>query len=509
MKRVRLLFINMLLLTATSLLMRTIGLSFRVYLSNKIGSTGIGLFQLIMSIYMLAITFSTSGIKLATTRLVAEELGIQNNFGAKAALRTCLFYSIFFGSVSAIILYFSADYIGNNLLCDSRTILSLQILAFSLPFIAITSVFNGYFTAVRRVVKSAAVQFSEQFIKISVTVWALNYFMPTGIEYACVAIVLGTCIGEFSSFVFLSALYLFDVKRYKSNYRIKHNIAMRMLNITIPVALSSYARSALTTIEHLLIPRGFKKSGVSSDLALAAYGTIEGMVIPIIVFPSALLNVISDLLVPELAECKSCGSKVRINYIITRIFRLGLLFSIGIMGILFYFSKDLGFIIYKNNAASNFIRILSPLVPIIYLDIIVDGMLKGLGEQVSSMRYNVLDSLISVILIYILLPKYAINGYVFTIAFTEIFNFWLSVNRLIKVTDFKISLLSIIKPLFCFISSVSIYIIFLHFTQHCFQSEVVALIINITSISVIYIFLLYILTCITYDDLYWLKSIIK
>jgi stage V sporulation protein B len=248
---------------------------------------------------------------------------------------------------------------------------------------------------------------------------------------------------------------------------------------------------------------------VSSDLALAAYGTIEGMVIPIIVFPSALLNVISDLLVPELAECKSCGSKMRINYIITRIFRLGLLFSIGIMGILFYYSDELGFIIYKNNAASDFIRILAPLVPVIYLDIVVDGMLKGLGEQVSSMRYNVLDSLISVILIYFLLPKYAINGYVFTIIFTEVFNFLLSVNRLIKVTDFSITLMSIIKPIFCFISSVSIYIIIVHFTHLTFQSAVAALIINISCISIIYILLLYIFACVTFEDLNWLKSIVK
>ncbi len=65
---------NAFILTATSLLLRTIGIFFRIYMSNKGGAEGMGLYQLIFSIYVLGSTFATSGISTAVTRLVADEL---------------------------------------------------------------------------------------------------------------------------------------------------------------------------------------------------------------------------------------------------------------------------------------------------------------------------------------------------------------------------------------------------------------------------------------------------
>ena len=79
--------INAVILTATSLLMRTIGVSFSVYISNKIGAAGVGLFQLIMSVYTFAITLASSGINLAATRLVSEELANGAEAGAKKAMK--------------------------------------------------------------------------------------------------------------------------------------------------------------------------------------------------------------------------------------------------------------------------------------------------------------------------------------------------------------------------------------------------------------------------------------
>jgi len=71
MKRVKLFLINALLLFGTSVLLRTVGVSFNIYISNKIGPSGMGLLTLIMSVYSFAVTFATSGINLATARLTA------------------------------------------------------------------------------------------------------------------------------------------------------------------------------------------------------------------------------------------------------------------------------------------------------------------------------------------------------------------------------------------------------------------------------------------------------
>lgn len=72
-RRIKVFLLHGILLTITGLVMRTIGMFFNVYISNKIGSEAIGIYQLIMSVYMFAITLANSGIHLATTRIISEQ----------------------------------------------------------------------------------------------------------------------------------------------------------------------------------------------------------------------------------------------------------------------------------------------------------------------------------------------------------------------------------------------------------------------------------------------------
>lgn len=510
MKRVKVLFINMVLLTATSLLIRTIAVSYQVYLSNRIGSAGIGLYQLIMSVFTFALTFSVSGIRLATTRLVSEELGKNNHKGAKTAVRYCIYHALGFGFCAAVLLFSFSSLIGNYWLGDERTILSLRLLAVSLPFIAMTSVMNGYFTAVRRVAKCAVVQFTEQLIRISATVFCITFFMPDGLEYACAAIVIGADLAEASSFLILFLMFLWDKRRYRNNDGNVQGIGKRMFHISLPIACSSYVRSGLSTIEHLLIPRGLKQSGASTEAALTTYGLIHGMVMPIILFPSALMIVLSDLLVPEITECLARGNRIRLNYMVTRVFQMGMLFSIGVMGVMLCFAEELGIAIYHTSDASYFIRIFAPLVIVMYMDMLVDGMLKGLGAQISSMRYNIIDAFVGVIMVAVFVPKFAINGYVLTIVVTEFLNFCLSIRKLMKISDFTISFFtSVLKPIFCICSAIAITKLLFRFIILPFSSVYLTLAVHILSVIAIYIFYLYMFSCLTKEDTRWFTSIFR
>ena len=169
MLRGRRMLFNTMLLTATSLLMRTIGMVFQVYLSKKIGASGIGLFQLIMSVSALASTFAISGIRFAATRIISEELGRQNEGGVKPAVLRCTVYALVFGFGAMAILFTSSEFVGTKCIGDIRTVLSLRLLSLSLPCLALSAVFGGYFTAVCRVVKSSVVAVAEQIIRITVT----------------------------------------------------------------------------------------------------------------------------------------------------------------------------------------------------------------------------------------------------------------------------------------------------------------------------------------------------
>ena len=97
-------------LTIAALFMRTVGVSFNVYLTNQLGAAGIGLFQLVMTVFSMAITFASSGIRLAATRLVVDAIS-KDRADVKKVLRRCLLSILLVAVVVALILYTGSDLI--------------------------------------------------------------------------------------------------------------------------------------------------------------------------------------------------------------------------------------------------------------------------------------------------------------------------------------------------------------------------------------------------------------
>ncbi len=424
------------IMTAVNLLMRAAGVGFNAYLTARIGSSGMGLFQLVMTVYSLATTFSSAGIRLATTRVAVEINTLKkNNMNKSVAM--CVTYAGICGCIIGFSLFAFSDFISIRWISDTQTALPLRILSLSLPFVAMSSALGGYFTAVEKIPQYSSVQFLEQIFKIIVTVCIL-FVRPSGSTvFSCLAIVTGMTAAEIFSFS-LSSLLKKHTMTSKSTKPALN--AKKMLRVALPDAAGTCARSILLTIEHLLIPKGFRKSGEGSDAALAAYGNIHALALPVLLFPSAILSSLSALLVPELARMNEKNENDSINITVRENLKKSLIFSI-LCGVVFaLFAPLISKLVYKTNEAVMYIRILSPLVPVMYIDMITDGMLKGLDQQVNSMTYNIIDSAICVVLVYFLLPKYSVKGYIFILYASEIINFYLSFGRLIKICDIRLFL---------------------------------------------------------------------
>lgn len=438
----------------TALFLRCVSVSFNVYLTDKLGADGIGLYSLIMSVYSFAVTVATSGIHLATTRLVAE--AGEDPRAVRGAMRASLGYSALFGFGAAILLFVLAPTISAYWLQDERTLPALRLLALGLPPLAMSSALGGYFAGVRRVYKSSAVQLCEQGTRVTVTICALQLVLPRGLGWACIGVVAGGMLAELLSFLLLLAAYLADRARHfpRTDARAGQGMMRRLCGIALPVAVSAYARSLLLTVEHLLIPVCLRKNGATRDASLAAYGTLTSMVMPILLFPSALLSSVSGLLIPEMAELKVQDRDAAIRRLAARVLRPALLFSIGAAGVMSCNAWALGNVIYSSPDAAHYIRLLAPLVPVMYLDNTVDAMLKGLGEQVYSMRVNIADATLSVILVALLLPRFGIAGYVIVLYVCEGFNAVCSLYRLLSITAVRVDLVGwIVRPLIAIVGA--------------------------------------------------------
>lgn len=429
---------NTALLTGSSLAMSAISMAFQVWLAGRIGSAGIGLYQLVLSVAFLCTTFAVSGIRFAATRLVSEELGHERSWSVAAAMRRCFAYSLFFGLSAMAVLFSFAEPIGFLWIGDARTVKSLKLIAFSMPFLSLSSVMSGYFTACGRVWKPTVVHLGEQLITIGFVAYFLAHSPAGDIEKNCAAVMLGNVCGDVISFVCMLLFYLTDRHSVRDYSAQKLKLTSRMLKVALPLAVSAYARSALSTLEHLLVPRGLKAAGFSADRALSGYGVIQGMVLPIVSFPACILMALAELIIPELTEAQVRGNDGDISKTVSSLIKKGLGYSSAVALVLFVFADKLGVRIYSSPEAGDYLRLLAPLIPIMYTDMVADGCLKGLGQQLWCMGINLLDALLGVLLVWQVLPVFALKGYICIIYFNECLNFALSIMRLRKVTNIRL-----------------------------------------------------------------------
>ena len=385
MRRFKVFFMNSIIIVVSSFILQIIRLVFNIYVSNKVSPEALGVFGLIMATYYFGITLATSGINISCIKVVSEELAFGNLDGVKNSSKKCIKFKA------------------------SKPIVTLICIA--LPLISFSSAVTGYFIAVRRPYKTVVGQFMEQLSKLISTIFLFKFFKPTSIENICYILILCDVISEVVSFVYLLIIYYFDLKKYFSNTKktFKVNFFARIFKILIPVALTSYIKSGVSTLKQLIIPSSITKSGKNINEALSDYGKISGMAMPIIMFPSTFLIAVSGLLIPEFSRYYVKEDYKKIKYYTDKLLISAFLFALFLSFIFYIFANKLSFLVYHREDIGIFIKIFSILIPFTYVDIVIDNILKGLDKQAVVMVINIVDLVFSTIFILVFVPMFGIE----------------------------------------------------------------------------------------------------
>lgn len=428
-------FYSALLLTGVNLLLRFVGTSFQVYISSALGAAGVGLLQLVLSVGNLAMVAGMAGVRTATMYLTAEALGRKRPEHIRSILSGCFLYSIVFSGSVALLLFHFAPAIARNWIGDVRTIPALRFFAGTLPVTCLCGVMSGYFTAANRIGTLAAVEVAEQFCSMAVTMAALTFWAGQDAGRACLCVILGSSAGACFTLLCLMVLWL----RQHSKSTTALPVRKRLLQAALPLALADVCRSGISTTENLMVPKRLALYPGETE-PLAAFGTVSGMVFPILMFPACILFGLAELLIPELARCAAAQSQQRISYLVKRSLKVAMLYGLTFGGLLYLLAEPLCEGLYQSGEAGRYLRLYAPMVPMLYCDAITDAMTKGLGQQKICVRYNILTSAMDVVLLFLLLPRYGMEGYFLSFLVTHVLNFLLSLRRLLKITGETIRL---------------------------------------------------------------------
>lgn len=433
---------NAAVLTVSGLLLRFAGIIFKVWMASAVGAEGMGLYQIVFSVYVLFATFATSGISTAVTRLIADELALGSQSGIGKILRRAFQFTLIAAAVSLILLFFGADFISNRILGDVRAALSIKILSFSLPFMGLCSVLKGYFFARRKATPNALSQIFEQIIRIFTVIFAVSAVRNKGIAVLCAAVFFGDAVAEGMGLLLVYIVYLFDRRALKSlsgRPRPPYGVSKEIARIALPITAGRYLNSLLRTAENILVPKNLAKYAFSGSNALSTFGMIKGMALPILFFPSTLLNAVSTLLIPEMSEALARGRRGVVASAVSKVIKITCLFGFLAGAIFFVSGEEIGLLIYKEPQVGFLLKWLSPIVPLMYLDSICDGILKGLDRQKFTFHTALCDSSLRIILVLLVLPFFGINGFIGIMYFSNIFTCFLHVGKLIKITELKIN----------------------------------------------------------------------
>ena len=414
-----------LLLTLSGLALRGLGVLFQALLAKRAGAAGMGLLQLVLTVGGFAGTLGSAGVRVAALQLAARAWGRGDRPGITAALLACLRCGLLASTAAGAALILLAAPLSEVLLRDGRTAPALRTLGLLLPLPILAGILRSVYTACGRVKELVAAELTERLLSLGATLLLLA--LAGGDPARVCAAVIGGSYGA-SAFSFL-VLFL-RLRRSLPAPGPLPPVARRAL----PLGLNDCLRSGLGAVEQFLIPWGLEQSS-SRSAALAAYGTVSGMVFPLLWFPAEGIFALNELMVSELARLLAKKEHRRMKRLVRKSLTLTALLALGVGTALWCWGGFLGEALYHSEAAGRWLRIFAPLTLFLYLDAMVDGLQKGLGQQLHLVRYNSATNVIDVLGLWLLLPKYGMAGYLFTYCLSHLVNFFLSLRRLLLVLD--------------------------------------------------------------------------
>lgn len=414
------------LLTLMQLALDSVGLLLNGFITRRLGASAIGIFTLMGSFLGLAGTISNGNAFLCTSRLISEELGKKNGNPNRVlfhGLTLCMMLSL---TVSLVLLIF-AEPVGMKFFGEAAVISSLRLMPIALISGAASCCFKGYFNASRKASSAAVGDIIEFAVKSAVIVAMTLMTKSHSQGSVCRIMITSIIVGNITSLVLMVGLFAKD-----------HTCCGNQCSLTFrdyaafafPIMGGGILTAILSSANDALVPVCLRQYGDSLDEALALFGIFEAIVIPTLFFPSVVLCSLSGIIVTESARASASGNTERIKSITSRLIRYTMIYGVFASAVLIRFGKPLGELLGGGELGGSMISAIAPVVPFIYMEIVLEAMIKGMGLQAFSSLNYLAEYVIRISVVLILVPKIGFAGIAVSYYASNIFG---NISRLVKL----------------------------------------------------------------------------
>lgn len=408
-------------LGVAGIIIKVMGMFFRIPLANLIGDKGMGYYQTAYPIYVLFLTLATAGIPIAISKMVSERVAVGRHYEAYRVFRVSFVLLFAIGICSSSILFFGAEHIVHALKNPGAKYAMMSI-APALLFVPMMAAYRGYFQGMQDMKPTAVSQVTEQLFRVVAGLTLAYLLVDQGREFAAAGASFGATAGSIAGLITVVAIYYFrksslrdDVERTRQiSTEHSREILARILMIAIPITIGAAIMPIMNTIDAGIVMRRLQETGWTEEAANGLYGQLTGLVGPLINFPQVMTQAIAMSLVPAISVAYKQKDQAFLSYNIRLGIRtamiIGLPCALGFMTL----SEPLMLLLYpfqKASAVSAAPCLFIMAFGVIFLSTVqtLTGVLQGLGKQMIPVRNLFIGAIVKVILTYTLTGVSSIN----------------------------------------------------------------------------------------------------
>ncbi len=418
---------NVVLLTFINILMQTLGLFVNVCITQNLGASTVGSISLVGTFYGLMCVIASGNVFICTSRLGAEEEGRCGN--SERILIYALFFSMIITSVTCSGVFFFSDFflakIGN--ICSKKSII---LLCFGLPLASMGAALKGFFNARRMQFVPACADVAEFLVKSAVLMFYVQFLVSENKSDIYTAFAVSIIFGESVSLLFMLMMKKIKCVKCKNKVSMKFS---KFIALALPIMMNSYVCAILSSANDFLMPLCLRQSGDDINAALAKFGIFEAIVLPILFFPSCVISSLCSVILPEVSRANGENSRNNIADLAEKGIKTTLIFSVFVGMIFFYKGEMIAYCISGEELAGKTLCSLSVVIPFIYLEIILEAIIKGLGKHGFSSLNYLAEYMVRISLLLVCVPMMSFSGVIVSYAASNILS---NLSRLIMLTKF-------------------------------------------------------------------------
>ena len=383
-------FSGVLLLTLSTILVKVVGLFYKIPMLSYLGSEGMGYFHSAYEIYAIFCIIATAGLPIALSVLVSASLAEGKEREVKHIWQVSLTLFVFIGLVGSLLMWIFARPICRWIKSEDALGCMISI-APTLFFVCVSSAIRGYFQGYQKMLPTAISQLIEAVGKL-----------VFGLLFAQIAIKQGKSIPELAAAAgwgvtagtIFSVIYLaFEKMRFQHSFcketlpesdLIKKAVGKKLLHIALPITLGSFLVSLTKVVDMTMILRRLQSIGYTSVQANEAYGSYTTLAISVFALLPTLLNSIALPLIPILSSAIACKDRITEQKMIELSYRINALIALPASVGITLFARPILSLLFGNQIEA--VETAAPLLSILGISVFLSCMITATNSVLHAYR---------------------------------------------------------------------------------------------------------------------------